>query len=101
LQHNSEKGEMMKKNIKTNKDGLEIKIFDVDSKQDELLKNFQACQEGSCDCPSDEYVKLEKLDIKSSDNEIVLNLKAKKNQKFDKSEVEKCVDYVVNKVSGK
>ena len=91
----------MKQRIKTNKDGLEIKITDVDSNHDELLKNFQACQEGSCDCPSDEYVKLEKLDIQSSDDEMVLNLTAKKDQKFDKVEVEKCVDYVVKKVSGK
>ena len=91
----------MKQRIKTKKDGLEIKITDVDSNHDELLKNFQACQEGSCDCPSDEYVKLEKLDIQSSDDEMVLNLTAKKDQKFDKVEVEKCVDYVVKKVSGK
>lgn len=83
----------MKKDIKTKHDGLVIKISDVESKHDELLKNFQACQEGSCDCPSDEYVKLEKLDISSSDNEMVLNLKAKKDQKFDRDEVEKCVDY--------
>jgi hypothetical protein len=91
----------MKKEIKTKQDGLVIKISDVDSKQDELLKNFQACQEGSCDCPSDEYVKLESLDIKSTDKEMVLNLKAKKDQKFDKEEVEKCVDYVLEKVTKK
>jgi len=91
----------MKQRIKTNKDGLEIQITEVNSNHEELLKNFQACQEGSCDCPSDEYVKLEKLDIQSSENEMVLNLKAKKDHTFDKNEVEKCVDYVVNKVSRK
>jgi hypothetical protein len=91
----------MKQRIKTNKDGLEIKITEVNSNHDELLKNFQACQKGSCDCPSDEYVKLEKLDIQSSENEMVLNLKAKKNKTFDKFEVEKCVDYVVKKISEK
>ena len=91
----------MKKEIKTKQDGLLINISDVDSKHDELLKNFQACQEGSCDCPSDEYVKLESLDIRSSENEMTLNLKAKKDQKFDKDEVEKCVDYVVEKVTKK
>ena len=91
----------MKKEIKTKQDGLVIKISDVESKHDELLKNFQACQEGTCDCPSDEYVKLESLDINSSENEMILNLKAKKDQKFDKDEVEKCVDYVVDKVSKK
>ena len=91
----------MKKHIKTNIDGLEIKITEVNSNHDELLKNFQACREGSCDCPSDEYVKLDKLEIQSSENEMVLNLKAKKNQIFDENEVEKCVDYVVKKVSEK
>lgn len=92
---------MMKKHIKTNKDGLEIKISDVDSKHDELLKNFQSCQEGTCDCPSDEYVKLEKLNIQSSNSEMILNLKAKKDQTFDKDNVEECVDHVINKVSKK
>jgi hypothetical protein len=57
------------------------------------------CQEGKCDCPSDEYKKLQDLDIKSSANEIVLSLKAKKDKTFDKKEVEKCVDYIINKVS--
>ena len=89
----------MKKQIKSKPDGLEIKILEVDSKQDELLQNFQACQEGSCDCPSDEYVKLEKLDIQSSEDEMVLNLTAKKGQTFDKKSVRDCVDYVIDKVS--
>ena len=93
-------GDLMKKSIKAGKNGLEIKISEINSKHEELLQNFKACQEGTCDCPSEEYVKLEKLDIKSTENEMTLNLKAKKDQTFDKDEVEKCVDYVVKKVSG-
>ena len=69
--------------------------------QNDLLKNFQLFQQGKCDCPSDEYKKLEDLDIKSSENEMVLKLKSKTNQTFDKNEVEKCVDYVVEKISKK
>ena len=99
--NNHRLGVIMKKEINSAPNGLEIKISDIDSKHEELLKNFQACQEGACDCPSDEYVKLEKLDIESTENEMTLNLKAKKDQTFDKDEVEKCVDYVVNKVSKK
>ena len=32
---------------------------------------------------------------------MILNLKAKKDQTFDKNSVEDCVDYVIKKVSGK
>ena len=91
----------MKHRIKTKNNGLEIKISDVNSNQDELLTNFQLCKQGKCDCPSDEYIKLENLDIKSTESEMILNLQAKKNQTFDKNEVEKCVEYVINKVSKK
>ncbi len=89
----------MKKNIITKDNGLEIKISGIDSNQEELLSNFQLCQQGKCDCPTDEYSKLEKLDINSSETEIVLNLKSKSGQSFKKDEVEKCITFVVDKVS--
>ena len=91
----------MKHDIKVKKDGLQIKISEIQSEHEELMINFQSCQEGKCDCPSDEYKKLADLTIKKSTDELVLDLKAKSKQQFDKSEVEKCVEYVINKVSKK
>ena len=91
----------MKKSIKKKDKGLEIKISEAGTSQDSLLSNFQLCQQGKCDCPTDEYSKLENLDIESSEIQIVLNLKPKSGQSFDKKEVEKCINFVVDKVSNK
>ena len=89
----------MKKNISSKGKGLEIKISEIEENQDKLLDNFQLCQQGKCDCPTDEYSKLENLDIKHSENEIVLNLKPKSGQALNKQEVEKCINFVTGKVS--
>ncbi len=91
----------MKHTIEDKVNGLKIKISEVDSNHDELMSNFQSCKDGKCDCPSGEYVKLEDLQIQKTENELILELKAKDNLKFDKSEVEKCVKFVIDKVSNK
>jgi len=91
----------MKHKIKTTKNGVEIKISDVQEKHTELLQSFELCQKGQCNCPTDEYRKLQDLNIHSSENEILLHLKAKEGKKLDKSEIEKCIDFTIKKVKGK
>ena len=91
----------MKSQIKTYKKDLEIRISEIKSNHEELLKNFELCQQGKCDCPSDEYKKLEQLKIKSADDEIIINLKAKQKQFFNIENVKKCVNYILTKVSDK
>ncbi len=91
----------MKHKISTREDGIEIRISDVQEKQPELLQSFELCQKGQCDCPTDQYDKLEQLDIQSFGNEIRLNLKAREGEKFDGREIEKCVDFTIKKAGGK
>ncbi len=91
----------MKHTIEDIKDGLKIKISEVASNHEELMSNFQSCKDGKCDCPSGEYVKLEDLKIQKTENELILELTAKDSLKFDKSEVEKCVEFIIDKVSNK
>ena len=91
----------MKHKIKNDKKGIEIKIYGINEKQDELLKSFELCKQGKCDCPTDEYKKLDDLQIDSNKNEISLNLKAKSGEAFDKNEIEKCIDFTINKVNKK
>jgi len=91
----------MKHKIKDVKDRIEIKISDVKENQEELLKSFELCQKGQCGCPTDEYKKLQNLNISSSENEIMLNLEAKDGEKLNKSEIEKCIDFTVKKVKKK
>ena len=91
----------MKHKIKSKKEGIEIKISGVNDKQNELLKSFELCQQGKCDCPTDEYKKLEDLQVNSEKDKISLNLKAKSGKVFDKNEIEKCIDFTIKKVNQK
>ena len=91
----------MKHKIKNINEGIEIKIFGVSEKQEELLQSFELCQQGKCDCPTDEYKKLEDLQVNAEKDEISLNLKAKSGKQFDKNEIEKCIDFTINKVNKK
>lgn len=96
----SERRNVMKHKISTHENGLEIKISNVQEKHSELLHSFELCQKGQCDCPTDQYNKLEELNIQSFENEIILDLKAKEGEKFDGSEIEKCVDFTIKKAEG-
>lgn len=73
----------------------------IKSKADEreaLLSNFELCQKGHCSCPTDEYKKLQTLNISSLNDELVLNLEAKPNQVFNINEIQKCLDYTSNEL---
>ena len=83
----------MKYKIDINDSGLDISINDVKSKKKELLEAFQECKEGRCSCPTEEYKKLESLQIEEDDKNIKLHLKSKNGEEFDKEEITKCIEY--------
>ena len=60
----------MEKEIKADADGLNIEITEIQGKEKQLLEAFQECQEGRCSCPTNEYSKLESLEIKQTDGRI-------------------------------
>jgi putative SOS response-associated peptidase YedK len=77
---------------------LKVEVSDIEGKEEELLASFQACREGRCACPTDEYQKLESLDIDESAGKISLRLKAKSGRIFDEAEIEKCLDHTKRKL---
>ena len=89
----------MKSSITTNKNGIEIHITDLEGKKKELLEAFQECSEGRCTCPTQEYQKVETLNIVDTAGDIQLNIISKENQVIDTKEIEKCLEYTKNKVS--
>jgi hypothetical protein len=58
----------------------------------------QECQEGRCSCPTQEYSKLESLEIESNEDTIRLKLKSKPDEQLDESEIGKCLEYTKGKV---
>lgn len=89
----------MKSQITKQENGLVIDVTDLEGKKEELHEAFQECSEGRCTCPTQEYEKMEKLEILDGENAIQLSLKAKEGQEIDASEIEKCLEYTKKRVS--
>lgn len=88
----------MKYKIDENENGLDISINEIKDKKEKLLEAFQECQQGRCSCPTEEYKKLDSLEIDDSDENIKLRLKSKYGSKIDKEEINKCMEYTKNRV---
>ena len=88
----------MKYKIDINNNGLDISISDVKSKKKELLEAFQECKEGRCSCPTEEYKKLESLQIEEVGKSIKLYLKSINGAELDKYEITKCIEYTEKRV---
>lgn len=88
----------MKYKIDENESGIDIAINDVKDKKEKLLEAFQECQEGRCSCPTEEYIKLESLEIDDNEENIRLRLKSKDGSKIDIEELNKCMEYTENRI---
>lgn len=88
----------MKRTVKSSSKGLTIEVSDISGQQEQLLAEFQACREGRCSCPTNEYEKLDSLNIEAASGTIRLSLKVKSGQVLDESEIEKCLDHTEMKL---
>lgn len=88
----------MKYEIKKNTDGIDISVAEAGSEQQRLLEAFRECQEGRCSCPTEEYKKLDALEVGQNEDGLELKLKAKTGETFDSSEIEKCLNYTAGRL---
>ena len=83
----------MKHVIKSDSAGLSIQVSEFAGKEEGLLAAFQQCREGRCSCPTNEFSKLDSLEIENAAGRISLRLRARKGQQFDTAEIRKCLDH--------
>ena len=88
----------MKYKVESTEDTVNVEVTETKGKQNKLLQAFQECQEGRCACPTNEYSKLESLEIEQTDGKINLRLSAKEGEVFDTAEIGRCLDYTEKKV---
>ena len=88
----------MKYKIEEKEHGLDISVDAVKEKKEELLQAFQGCQQGRCSCPTEEYKKLDSLEIEHDDETIQLRLKSKRGTKINKAEIDRCLEYTAKRV---
>ena len=89
----------MKYKIDEKDNGLDIIVDDIEDKKEKLLSAFQECQEGRCSCPTEEYKKLDSLEIVANDTGIKLHLKTKHGLKINKDEINKCLKFTEDRVT--
>jgi len=75
--------------------GLEIEISETGEHGPDLLTAFQACQEGRCSCPTDEYEKLASLDVVADQDTVQLSLKPVDGTRFNPDEIAACLDFTL------
>jgi hypothetical protein len=88
----------MRYKIEEKPDRIDIEVSETRGRQDKLLEAFQECQQGRCSCPTREYSKLASLEIDNGDDAIRLKLKSRPGERFDSSEIGKCLEYTREKV---
>lgn len=91
----------MKSKIIKKKNGIDINITELNDEKEKLLEAFQECSEGRCTCPTQEYEKVETLNILGTDQAIRLSIKSKENTVINTKEIEKCLEYTKEKVAKK
>lgn len=88
----------MKYKVATKPDGADVEVTEVQGKEEQLLEAFRECQEGRCTCPTQEYAKLESLQVEQAAGTINLRLKAKRGSRFDPAEIERCLGYTEERI---
>jgi hypothetical protein len=83
--------------IDSQKERTTIKIQSGNLAKDVLLEEFGKCQNGTCSCPTNEYEKLESIQISDTSNRIDLVLTPKPDKQLDMSEIENCLEFTLNK----
>jgi hypothetical protein len=91
----------MKHQIIKDKDRLQIKIIETKGNNESLLETFQLCQQGQCECHTEEYKKIDTMQIDTNEDAITLTLKAKKGQELKQQDIENCVDFAIDKAMKK
>lgn len=78
-------------------DGLAIEIRGVGDRQDQLLTALGECAGGQCACPTEEYAKVAAMEVRPGGDTIAIELRAKPGTAFDAREIERCLDYTVER----
>lgn len=85
--------------IREQQASVTVELTEVGDKQAALLDTFQECQEGRCDCPTDQYQKVSAMAVEPGENQIQITLKAKPGEHFDTAEIANCLDHTISKVA--
>lgn len=74
---------------------VEIRVSDAAGRTSQLLQSMQACQTGSCGCPTDQYEKLAAMDVDAGGDEVTVRLQPLPGEHLDAEQIKACLDYTI------
>ena len=90
----------MKYQIKESQQNVAITVSDViPENQIKVLEALQECAEGRCSCPTNQYEKVDSLNVAQGADAVNVVMKLKSGQKIDRAEIETCLNYTIEKAS--
>lgn len=75
---------------KQNNSHLVVELKNISDK-DDVIEMLQSCAEGACSCSSDEYTKVETMQILSGPSSIQLNISVKAGEFIDVNCISECL----------
>lgn len=82
-------------------DGVTIQLTDVGVEKATLLETFAGCAGGTCECSSDEYEKVESMQVNDLGDNITIDVHTKPGETIDTACIRDCMTYVQDKASAK
>ncbi len=85
--------------INPDESGLRIAVTGIEGRQAVFLESVQACKEGRCSCPSQEYEKLASIDADATSDGVRIALRAKDGEALDAASIASCIDHTLRQLS--
>ena len=80
--------------ITTTPEGLQLRVDAVGDARAELLDLLSSCADGACACASDEYQKVESMQVEPDELGITVSVRTKPGEAIDPSCVTECLGSV-------
>ncbi len=79
---------------------IEIRVSDAAGRRYQLLQSMRQCQSGQCGCPTDQYDKLDAMELEARDDEVTVRLRPLPGERLDPDEIKACLDHTTTLAEG-
>lgn len=83
--------------VTEHEDSVELRVIGTGDRAPALLASMQECQEGRCTCPTDQFNRLETIEVLSGDDNVTVSLRPSPGERLDVNELAACLDYTIAK----
>ncbi len=82
-------------------DGVKIELIGVGADKATMLETFAGCADGSCECSTEEYAKVESMQVNDLGDDITIDVRTKAGETIDTACISDCMTFVQDKATAK